>query len=449
MFNYNNFNYSSCSFKNQVNILCNVNVNFNFTVNNFYAGEENTEKQDEPVNEDFTETFYSEEEKAEGPERTEEIPKLLKSNLSWDWAEAEEENINDIKEKYLPCKLDTLRLEHIYQYLERYDKAYNAHKCGTYLEFELKYGQTIDKKKLRRINSCKQRLCTYCSWRKSLRIYTNIRKCFDEILRRDKGKKTERTSRFIFMTLTTRNCSLEGLNNEVNLQLKGFDKLRRYKAFKNAFKGFIRALEVVIDREPLITPNMYLQDEERKAYYDNLGLGIGDENPNYMMCNVHIHVLLHTTYDIYQGNNYITKDKLISLWKRACNLNYDPRVDIRSFKAKNREEKGKELAEMAKYTVKPKDYLRAEYVVNRIKRGIFDEDFINDCRSVMYLDGALSGRRLFALGGSFKEVHQELELDDEKMIDDLNEDEKSEAITEILKYYFSFKQKKYIRIVGK
>ena len=437
---------------NQVNVFCNV------TVNNFYFGNDYSGAEDKPKDEDIVSEpeeqgpEEQDEEKSEPANKNQQLLLCDNSSSPWYWAEAEEENINDIKEKYLPCKLDTLRLEQVFQYLKRYDRAYNLNKCGTYLEFELEKGATIDKKKLSRINSCRQRLCTYCAWRRSLRVYTNVRKCCDEIMKRDKGKKHDYQSRFILATLTTRNCTLENLSNEVNLQLKGFNRLNQYKAFKNAYKGFIRALEVVVDREPLITPEMYFRKKKcgkewkyMKDYYDKLGLSIGDENPNYMRCNVHIHILLHTTYDIYQGENYITQEKLTELWQRACDLDYTPIVDIRSFKAKDRNTKGKELAEIAKYTVKPTDYLRSEYVSNRVKKGRFDEDFINDCRVVMFLDEALSGRRLLAYGGTFKNIHQKLKLDDEKMIDDL-EAEKAEK--DILRYYFSFRQKKYIRIVG-
>ncbi len=438
------FNYTKDGQINQVNVFGDIKINF--TVNNFYCGEngfgrENSSGGENVVDDDFVYEPEPEQDEEKSEQKPEE-QKLLCENKSspWYWAEAEEESINDIKEKYLPCKLDTLRLEQVYQYLDRFDKAYNLHKCGTYLEFELERGQTIDKKKLRRINSCRQRLCSYCAWRRALRVYTNVRKCCDEIIRQDKSRKHDYQSRFILATLTTRNCTLEGLSDEVDLQLKGFDKLRRYKAFKNAYKGFIRALEVVVDREHLITPDMYFR---KKDYYDKLGLSIGDENPNYMMCNVHIHILLHTTYDVYREENYITQEKLTKLWQKACGLDYTPVVDIRAFKAKDRKTKGKELAEIAKYTVKPTDYLQADYVANRVRKRKFDNEFLNDCRVVMFLDGALNGRRLLAFGGTFKTIHQKLKLDDEKMVDDT---EAEEATADILKYYFSFRQRKYIRI---
>ena len=431
--------YSKNKQINQVNIYGDVEVNL--TVNNFYVNESEKKSSDsetescESGSESGVQDFKDNDKSELGSDTNLEP----KSNLKWDWAEAEEENINDFKQKFLPCKLDTLRLEHIYTYLKRYDKAYGFHQCGTYLEFELEKYQTIDKKKLIRMNSCKQRLCVYCAWRRCLRIYSNVRRCCDEIMKQDKGKKTIRTSRFIFATLTTENCTLEKLSDEINLQMKGFNKLIHYKAFKDAFLGYVRALEIVVDREPLITPDMYFR---KKDYYDNLGLYIEDENPNYLKCNVHIHVLLHTTYEIYKGEVYITQKKLTEMWQRACRLDYTPIVDIRSFKARNRKTKGKELAEIAKYTVKPMDYLKAEYIKNRLSKEQFDGDFVLDAEVTMYLDGALNSRRLLAFGGSFKNIHRKLKLDDEKLTDDVDE----EAESEILRYYFSFKEKKYVRI---
>lgn len=358
-----------------------------------------------------------------------------------DLAEEQEENINDFKQKFLPCKLDTLRLEQVYQYLERWNKSQSVHLCGTFLEFELDKGKTIDKKKLRKINSCKLRLCPYCSWRRSLRVFNNIRKCYDEIIKSDPIDNNFK-SRFLLLTLTTRNCTLENLSDEVSLILSAFYKLSKYKEFKSAYLGFVRALEIVVDRERYITDEMYLS---KKDYYDKRNLSVGDLNDNYLMCNVHIHVLLHTTYKIYQ-DNYLSQARLTELWQRALNIDYVPVVDIRSFRAKNVNTKGREIAEIAKYTVKPSDYICSEYVPNRYKKKLFDDCFLNDCKVIYFLDSALSSRRLLGLGGTFKVISSKLKLDNDKYIDDL---EQAEAEKYILQYYFSFKFNKYFRIKDK
>lgn len=362
-----------------------------------------------------------------------------RNKIDWDLAEDFEENINDLKEKYLPSKLKTLKLEDIYVYLKNYSAAERLHQCGAYLEFTIKRDETIDKKKLKRASCCKKRLCPFCAWRRSLKVFSGVLRCYNYITRSDFHKRDENKSRFILITLTTENVLGENLRKEVDDFLKGFNRLSKYKKFKDAFSGYVRALEITHDREPLITEEMY---ERKRDYYLRRGLRIGDKNPNYLYFNVHIHVLCHTTYKRYQ-DNYIdqeNKHELSRLWRKAMKIDYEPIVNIKSFRARNKETKGRELAEIAKYTVKPTDYLRADYKNGRIKRKDFDSEFILDVKAIYYLDATLSGRRLLAYGGTFKEAHKKLKIDDENLFDDCDEETGEEYI---LKYYFDFERKKY------
>lgn len=348
---------------------------------------------------------------------------------TWDIAENEEENINDVKEKYLPNKLQTLKMEQIYIKLGKYNKAELVRSCGSFLEFALKENETINKKRLLRMNACKQRLCPFCAWRRSLKVFVDIKSCYDIIIKNDK-KHHDDNSRFLLLTLTTQNCNLEGLSTEIDTQLSGFKRLAKNKAFRAAYLGYVRSLEIVVDREQYITRQMYFK---RKRYYDNHNIKIGDKNNNYLKCNVHIHVLLHTTYAIYQ-QHYITQQQITQMWQYACKLPYTPICDIRSFKAKNRLTKGRELAEIAKYTVKPVDYLR--FNLKDKTNDVIDID----SKVIWYLDGALSNRRLLSYGGTFKEIHSKLQVNYKR--DNL------ERLAEgaILRYYFNFEIKKYIRI---
>lgn len=403
----------------------------NVSVKNYY-GAETSGKASSSVHDDVWART--------GQEEVSEESSTAGKPIDWDLAEDFEENINDLKEKYLPSKLKTLKLEDIYLYRGDYVKAEKVHHCGTYLEFEIDRDATIDKKRLKKINSCKYRLCPYCAWRRALRTYSNVKKCYDYLERQDMKKRDELKSRFVFMTLTTKNVVGAELESAVNDILAGFDRLRRFRAFENAFEGFVRALEVTCDREPYITREMY---RRKKDYYCARSLNVGEVNPNYLFFNVHIHVLCHTTYARYK-ENYIEQSLLAELWQRALKVDYLPVVDIRAFRAKSRETKGQELAEIAKYTVKPADYLKADYQEWRKYRLSYDSEFALDAEIIGYLDAALAGRRLLAFGGSFRKAYQALKLEDDKMVDD---EEKSSCETYILKYYFSFKDKLYKRIV--
>ena len=88
--------------------------------------------------------------------------------------------------------------------------------------------------------------------------------------------------------------------------------------------------------------------------------------------------------------------------------------DIRDFKAKNKDMRGREIAEIAKYTVKPADYMKS----NCDNKEHINHEFMIDVDVIGFLDSALSGRRLLAYGGTFRDAHNALGLDDEKMVDD-------------------------------
>lgn len=59
-------------------------------------------------------------------------------------------------------------------------KAERLEHCATYLEYEV---SVVDpnKKRLRRGNFCKVRLCPMCAWRRSLKIYSQMSSIMTEI----------------------------------------------------------------------------------------------------------------------------------------------------------------------------------------------------------------------------------------------------------------------------
>lgn len=335
-------------------------------------------------------------------------------------------NSLDKKEKrkfnFLEYKLKSEQLEKIFIGLKNYNKAEQLHHCSTYLEFL--FNQTKNDLKLKKINSCKYRLCFVCNWRKSLKIYSFMRQCYDIIYKED--KKT----RFLFLTLTNKNCDLENLPNTVDDILKAFIKFRKRKELQ-FLKGLVRSLEITIDRNKTITKKMY---NDKKEYYKKRNLKIGDNNPNYMMCNVHIHSILHTNYNDYTryGNNWLEQKKIALLWQQCLNVDYVPSVDIRAFKSKREVEKGHEFAEMSKYTVKSSDILKSleDY-----------KEFENDKKVIYWLDIALKNRRLFDMSGSFREIKRQIKFDEKRFEDYITFEE--DDIIYLLNYYFNFNNKTY------
>ena len=299
----------------------------------------------------------------------------------------EKKEVDVIKEFYKPKKEDTFKLATIYNslsgpYFEK--KSKNVYYCGT----ELIFARRADfSKKLVSINACKSRLCPMCSWRRSVKMYAEMRLMYDYV------KEKYPDCKFLFITLTQANVDNFRLKEEINKIIKGFYNLLRKKEIKQIAIGAVRSVEITYNKK-------------EKTYHP------------------HIHCLLHVAKGVYQGRNYISQNKLGKLWKDTLKLDYEPVVDIRLFKAKNKEMEGRELAELCKYSVKPNEYL---------------VDDIEESRNVVQaLDVAIAARRLLSFSGSCKEARKVLKLNNDDITDKTPINiEEDDGFRELYKWHFN------------
>lgn len=292
-------------------------------------------------------------------------------------------------------KINTIHLSNSYERIGYESKASRVGECGDCLEFRL---TTSNTHKLTRANFCKVRLCPMCAWRRSLKVFGQVSRIMDYV-------EKEHDYRYIFLTLTVKNCYQEDLKDTLDLMTSAFNKMTRKKAFKDAVKGYFRALEVTYNK----TDDSY---------------------------HPHFHMILAVNDSYFKDTRiYLSQKDWTDLWQSALQVDYTPIVDVRALK-KN---KGKEVSEVAKYTVKADDYLIKDNRGN-IEEGLTD-------RVVATLDNALHKKRLIAFGFKFKEVHKALNLDDTEEGDLINteNDELREDLTNtLLKYQWCIGIKNYI-----
>lgn len=279
-----------------------------------------------------------------------------------------------------------------------------------------------------------------CNWRRSLKIYGQLSQIMDKALEKNEY-------RFLFLTLTCRNLEGEELSPSVDELFYAFKKLMLRADIKKISKGWFRALEITHDIDEFITEDMYHGNKKRhmkprKKYYDNRGLGIGDENPSFDTYHPHFHVVLMVNKSYFKKPDlYITQDEWTQMWKESLNVDYTPIVDVRAFKTSSKAYVSKSVAEAGKYTVKDNDYL------------VPGNEKLTD-RTVQILDNALSGRRLIAFGGELRKIHKELNLDDPVDGDLKNTDNEDENLREDLnymieKYMWNVGLSNYIRVEEK
>lgn len=255
-------------------------------------------------------------------------------------------------------KLSTFKLFDSYDRLGNERKAERVSKCGDYLQFkQLDDGEL----RLHRANFCKVRLCPMCAWRRSLKVFAQVSK----IMTAFEADNPDCT--YLFLTLTCRNVVADELSAQIDNLMAGFKALQKDKRFAGLALGWFRCLEV--------THNL------RADTY----------HPHY-------HVVFAVRETNYFLEHYMTKPKWSEMWQQCLGVDYTPVVDIRRFRA-SRRGAGREVAEVAKYAVKPTDYL-------------IDGDEQRTDETVVVLDIALAHRRLVAFGGAFKRLHKLLNLDD-------------------------------------
>lgn len=285
-------------------------------------------------------------------------------------------------------KLKNIKMAESFKRLGYEKKFERMLDCGTSLEVGIKKdgSTTVLKARL-----CKIRLCPFCSWRKSLKMYLNVAKITNYI--------TENYQyRYIMLTLTSKNVKGEDLNDRITHMMKSLNQFTKYKRFQNSIKGWYRALEV--------THNL--------------------ENNEY---HPHFHMILAVNKSYFNDKDYyINQKEYQELWQKALKEEI-ALVDIRVVKEKNGKDINGAVSEVAKYTVKDSDILNHSLLKRDEILGV--------------LSHALNGRRLVAFGGTFKVVAKILKLEENELDFDEIEEHRNEVFNEILNLWWDFKKRDY------
>jgi plasmid rolling circle replication initiator protein Rep len=266
-----------------------------------------------------------------------------------------------VERPWVAKKVKTMIVSEDFAGLKEVNRADALSKCSTWLKFA-----QCDKdgyKKLIGANFCRDRMCPMCNWRRSRKLAGQISLLLHEAVERSEVKM-----RFVFVTLTVKNCKGEELSKTIDNMLGGFDLMMKCKRVDKITVGFVRNLEVTYNR----TENTY---------------------------HPHIHMLLAVTTSYFKPENYINQAEWTSLWWEACQLDYKPMVHTKAVKTKEGQPMEKAAAEIGKYSVKDADYG-------------FEDDRKLSQEVLHYLSGALKSRRLIGFGRLFRKLHKELHLQD-------------------------------------
>lgn len=291
-------------------------------------------------------------------------------------------------------KLKGFDLATLYRAAQIPDKADKVVSCSTWLQ----YDATRDgRRQLRHFNACKNRLCPICSKRKAKRMVVQLLKVLDKVQADHKG------TQFIFLTLTLRNCEGDKLRATLDALTTAWVKLIKRRPFTRAVKGWFRAIEITYN-------------EDTDTYHP------------------HIHALLVVENAYFYKNSplYLTQPTWEKMWRESLQVDYNPRVDVRSTYGKGgktrkaKKERG-EVLEAAKYATKDSDFLNPRMAKEKA------------AEVVATYDAALRRKRLTAMGGWVKDAAAALAVDveaDGDLVHDTDGDgELTAATAELLEDY--------------
>lgn len=274
-------------------------------------------------------------------------------------------------------------------------KAERLRNCATRLEFAV---DADGRKHLRTGNFCRVRLCPVCQWRRSLKCYAHMAAIMAYL-------REHYNYAYLFVTLTVRNVTLDKLGDTITDTMAGWHRLLRYKDIQRAVKGWYRGYEVTHNLDP--------------------------SSPSYDTYHPHIHVVMAVNASYFTGREYISRARMVEMWRKAARLDYDPQVDMRRVKG----DTARAIAEVSKYAVKSRDY-------------IIPEDWDLTVETVAGLDRALDNRRFVAYGGAMAVAHKALHLDDSETGDLVHlTGEEADAVGAVrVSYAWDTGYQQYIRV---
>ena len=294
-------------------------------------------------------------------------------------------------------KFDNAATAALYWQQEEFRRlSFRMDKCAGFLEFEeRKEPKTGDTRlKLVKAMFCKVRYCPICQWRRSMLWKARFYSALPAVI------QANPKARFLFLTLTVKNCSIKDLRETLEKMNKAWQKLIKRKEFGTVL-GWVRATEVT-----------YSNDKELDAH-------------------PHFHILLMVKPSYFDGKNYLSQSRWAEMWQGCLCEDYLPVVDIRTIK--ERKNKDRSVADLSQAGI-----------TETLKYSVKSKDMTENPEWLFELTRQTHKLRFIAAGGLFKDVLKAEKPETNKELIEAGEEEKREELTErIMCFLWNHHKKAY------
>lgn len=276
--------------------------------------------------------------------------------------------------------------------------------CGSWLTFVF---AADGKLKLVDAKFCKVPNCPMCQWRRSLKWRAKFLSLLPQI------QEKHPTHRWVFLTLTIRNCDLEGLRAALTHLKDGFNRLSKLKRFP--MDGLVKSVEVTrawdcydagkfVGRHGTKWVVKWEHDHKRQLKLEPT-----------MEVHPHLHIcgLVPASYF---STGYIPHEEWVEMWQTSLRVDYQPIVNVKAVKPKkgikllpdpeefannpDADKSGiiKAICETLKYTVKEQDLI-----------GLYCKDEVANAAWLKAITQQLYKARKVEYRGVLKEIGKELD----------------------------------------
>lgn len=277
-----------------------------------------------------------------------------------DWVANPEFYLSDVSLHDKPWDIHRANADSVSRLYENSDlDSYSTRiqQCSKLLGFALQAQDDGELKfRLQQARFCRVRHCPVCQWRRSLmwraRFFCAVPKVLED----------HPKARWVFLTLTVRNCPLESLRDTLGEMNKAWKRVVQSKKFPAM--GFVRSTEVT-----------------RSA--------AGEAHP-------HFHCLLLVKAS-YFSSGYINQQEWREIWQKALRVDYLPVVNVKAVRGRpgSSPESGLAIA-----------------LLETLKYGVKEQDLLSDAAWLQELTKQLHKTRAVSVGGVLKQYINEEEPED-------------------------------------
>lgn len=297
-------------------------------------------------------------------------------------------------------------------------------RCAKLLEFAFKTGNDATiALTLRTAHFCRVRHCPVCQWRRSMKWTARMFQALPAI------NEAYPKHRWMFLTLTVKNCPIEELRSQLSDMNKAFKRLTQLQSWPAT--GWVKSIEVTRSEA-------------------------GEAHP-------HFHVLMLVPAGYFTGKGYVKQETWRQTWQECLRVNYLPVVNVKAVKAKkaaseathpDREQSptqaeigfSPESCTRSDTATEPKIAIEpgiARAICETLKYSVKESDLAIDSNWLSQLTSQLNGTKAVSVGGELKRfLREEKDNDDLVHIDEngiTTDDEKDPSIwfgwREAIKHY--------------